>query len=222
MASKEIEIDYKRQVNLFNPRRYDMRVAVVGLGNIGSATALMLGRLGITELMVCDFDKVEVHNLTSQQYDVDDIGESKVSAIIKKLQAINPAVNVLGRDMRFRPGFVSGDILIVAIDSMEGRKEICAAIKKIPKADQPKLIIDGRVGGDQLEVYNCKSAQAWNKTFVDNPAQDPCGGRFICYVSSIIGGIITNQVKRFIKGDKLEKSIMMNVDTLQIVKNFEW
>lgn len=65
------------------------RVAVVGLGGLGSNIAVALTRLGISQLYLYDFDRVELSNLNRQYYFLDDIGQYKADALVKHLRQIN-------------------------------------------------------------------------------------------------------------------------------------
>ena len=68
------------------------RVAVVGLGGLGSNIAIMLTRMGIGYLHLIDFDKVDVSNLHRQQYFVEQIGLYKTEALANTLRKINPHI----------------------------------------------------------------------------------------------------------------------------------
>ena len=46
----------------------ESRVAVAGLGGLGSNTAVFLARAGIGHLHLIDFDKVDITNLNRQHY----------------------------------------------------------------------------------------------------------------------------------------------------------
>ena len=69
---------------------HNARVAVVGLGGLGSNIAVALTRLGIAQLYLYDFDRVELSNLNRQYYFLDDIGHYKADALVKHLLRINP------------------------------------------------------------------------------------------------------------------------------------
>lgn len=69
---------------------HNARVAVVGLGGLGSNIAVALTRLGVSNLYLYDFDKVELSNLNRQYYFLDDIGQYKADALVKHLRQINP------------------------------------------------------------------------------------------------------------------------------------
>ena len=69
---------------------HNARVAVVGLGGLGSNISVALTRLGIGQLYLYDFDKVELSNLNRQYYFLDNIGQYKADALVKHLRRINP------------------------------------------------------------------------------------------------------------------------------------
>ena len=70
------------------------RVAVVGLGGLGSNIAILLARMGISHLHLIDFDKVDVSNLHRQQYFLEQVGLCKTEALESTLRKINPYINL--------------------------------------------------------------------------------------------------------------------------------
>ncbi|MBX5328420.1 MAG: HesA/MoeB/ThiF family protein [Candidatus Bathyarchaeota archaeon] len=71
------------------------KVAVVGLGGLGTASSLYLALAGVGHLRLIDQDTVELHNLHRQVlYSVDDLSYPKVEVSAKRLKKINPLVNV--------------------------------------------------------------------------------------------------------------------------------
>lgn len=66
------------------------RVAVVGLGGLGSNVAMWLARMGVGHLWLMDFDRVEWTNLNRQYYFLEDVGAYKAEALLPKLQQVNP------------------------------------------------------------------------------------------------------------------------------------
>lgn len=156
-----------------------------------------------------------MHNLSSQSYFRDQLEKLKSEQLKEILKNINKNVSVLALSEKYNGDVNFGEILIIAVDTMTERERIW---KNLYKNDiRPEVIIDGRMGGPQLEIYTCKSLEEWKDTFVDNPAKDACGARCICYISMIIGALIANQVKRFIKGESFKKTILFNIDSLQLV-----
>src|SRR5436190_20183689 len=77
----------------------DSSVLVIGAGGLGSPIAMYLAAAGIGTLGVVDFDRVDVSNLQRQSLHTDgDVGRPKVESAGEHLRAINPTVDVGGRD----------------------------------------------------------------------------------------------------------------------------
>ena len=70
------------------------RVAVAGLGGLGSNVAFALARIGVGHLHLVDFDRVDLTNLNRQQYFLRHLGMEKTEALKQELQEINPYLDV--------------------------------------------------------------------------------------------------------------------------------
>lgn len=70
------------------------RVAVCGLGGLGSNIAIALARAGVGNLHLIDFDKVDISNLNRQQYFVKQLGMNKTEALAENLREIAPYCNI--------------------------------------------------------------------------------------------------------------------------------
>lgn len=68
------------------------KIALVGLGAIGSMVAISLAHTGISKIGLWDFDIVEPGNICRSAYSIKDVGESKVNAIASIIESINPFV----------------------------------------------------------------------------------------------------------------------------------
>jgi sulfur carrier protein ThiS adenylyltransferase len=79
------------------------RVAVAGLGGLGSNIAVMLARSGVGHLFLVDFDTVDTTNLNRQHYFIDHLGMKKTDAIQSILEKINPYLDVETRCVRVTP-----------------------------------------------------------------------------------------------------------------------
>ena len=71
------------------------KVAVAGLGGLGSNIAIMLARTGVGQLHLIDFDVVEPSNLNRQQYFIDDLSLNKTSAVKRQIKRINPYIKII-------------------------------------------------------------------------------------------------------------------------------
>lgn len=172
-------------------------------------------RLGLKNFIIYDYDKVEEHNLSSQAFTLKDIGKYKALSLKNKILEINKNAEVSIYKEKYTGEYCFSDILVIAVDSMKERKSICKELKKSDM--KPKLIVDGRMGGPQLEIYTFTSLEDWEETLFDNPSKDSCGARYICYISMIIGSLIANQIKRYIKSEKYKETILFNIDSLQMI-----
>jgi adenylyltransferase/sulfurtransferase len=72
------------------------KVLCVGTGGLGSPLALYLAAAGIGTLGLVDFDVVDASNLQRQIiHSTKDIGRKKIDSAAEKLNALNPALNVV-------------------------------------------------------------------------------------------------------------------------------
>src|SRR6516164_3823969 len=71
------------------------RALLIGAGGLGSPAALYLAAAGLGRIGLVDFDRVDASNLQRQVlYTTADVGASKALVAARKLQALNPDVDV--------------------------------------------------------------------------------------------------------------------------------
>lgn len=104
------------------------KVAILGLGGLGSNIAISLCRIGVGKLILVDYDVVEPSNLNRQQYFIDDIGKYKTEAIKESINRINPFIKVNTHNLYITKENMSFledvDIIIEAFDSPSCKAEI--------------------------------------------------------------------------------------------------
>ena len=70
-------------------------VLIVGTGGLGSPIALYLAAAGVGRIGLVDYDRVESSNLQRQViHSQDSVGESKVESARKRLQSLNPLIQI--------------------------------------------------------------------------------------------------------------------------------
>lgn len=85
----EFNIDGQRKLK-------SAKVLVVGTGGLGSPLLLYLTAAGVGTIGILDFDVVDDSNLQRQVlFSTDDIGESKAQAAKKRLEKLNPHINLV-------------------------------------------------------------------------------------------------------------------------------
>ena len=97
------------------------KVAIAGCGGLGSNIAVSLARVGVGNIILCDFDIVEPSNLNRQQYFISDIGKFKVCALKDILLRTNPFINIKKHKIYLDETNIEGifkeaDIIIEAFD----------------------------------------------------------------------------------------------------------
>lgn len=70
------------------------KVAIAGLGGLGSNIAVMLARSGIGTLFLVDFDIVDLSNLNRQSYFIRHLGMQKTEALQEELKEIQPYITI--------------------------------------------------------------------------------------------------------------------------------
>ncbi|MDT8390868.1 MAG: tRNA threonylcarbamoyladenosine dehydratase [Lentisphaeria bacterium] len=104
------------------------RVAVFGVGGVGSFAAEALARSGVGTLILTDFDTVRPSNINRQiPATIDTIGALKVDAMAARLRTINPDMTILSRPVRFCQSEADTllstgcDFVVDAIDSLSAK-----------------------------------------------------------------------------------------------------
>jgi adenylyltransferase/sulfurtransferase len=133
------------------------KVAVIGLGGLGTVSALYLTLAGIGYLRLVDQDTVELHNLHRQVlFSLSDLRYPKVEASAKRIKGINPEVEVEPIPENVNEGNIDEIIggmncIIDGLDNMRTRYVINrACVKhKIP------YVFAGAIGFEgNLSVFN--------------------------------------------------------------------
>lgn len=108
------------------------KVAVLGLGGLGSNIAISLSRVGVGEIVLVDYDVVEPSNLNRQQYFVKHIGMKKTEALKSLIKDINPFVKIKTKDIfvtKENIDFLKEyDIVIEAFDDPKNKAMICNTV----------------------------------------------------------------------------------------------
>lgn len=142
------------------------RVAIVGLGGLGSNIAVALTRLGISQLYLYDFDRVELSNLNRQYYFLDDIGQYKANALVKHLRRINPYTDLHAQVVKITAENIptllgSCDIICEALDDASGKAMLVSTVLST-WSDKKLVAASGIAGFGKAEEIISKKI---NKSF---------------------------------------------------------
>lgn len=114
------------------------KVAIFGLGGVGSYVAEGLVRAGIGHFLLIDHDTVDITNINRQLIaTMDTIGQYKVELVKKRILAINPQAIVETYPIFYKaedetiPLEKSIDYIVDAIDTVSAKISLIEAAKKI-------------------------------------------------------------------------------------------
>ncbi len=132
------------------------RVGIAGAGGLGSNCAVALARTGIGTLVIADFDKVELSNLSRQYYFIDQIGMMKTGALRDNLLRIRPQINVVIHQVKLNRGNISSifagcHVIVEAFDKSEMKEMLIESVqKKLPGV--PLIVGSGMAGWGKNEI----------------------------------------------------------------------
>ena len=93
------------------------KIAIIGLGAIGSQIAISLARSGCNYFGLWDNDTIEPGNICRSTYTLFDVGESKLCAVMNQLTSINPYLKIKphgcwgdNTDTNFPTNYSNGDL----------------------------------------------------------------------------------------------------------------
>ena len=206
--------DYWRQRDLYEPSNDRNAVLIVGAGSLGSYLAFGLCRMGVRNITITDFDKVEAYNLPNQFF-AESLAQPDIYKVLmlKKtldfmmpnntLQTLNDDIQT-SEDLHRR----TYNVIFVAVDSMRVRKWIWDHYK-----GKEVTIIDGRIGGEFANVYCIKTndSHAWQyydadieantDESIDKVAPLPCTATAVVDVAMAVSAEMIGRYRHLVKGN---------------------
>jgi len=133
----------------------DSTMLLIGMGGLGSPSAMYLAATGVGHLIIADFDQVELSNLQRQiVHHTDDIGKDKVDSAKEKMVAINPNIKVTTiKDLNvnnLNSWINKADVVLDGTDNFDTRFKVNKACveKKTPLVSAAVIRFEG-----QLSVF---------------------------------------------------------------------
>src|SRR5574344_1216322 len=83
-----------RHTKIVQDKLSKAKVAICGLGGLGSNIAIALARAGVGHLHLIDFDQVDLTNLNRQQYKIEYIGQYKTYALKEEIKEFSPYIEI--------------------------------------------------------------------------------------------------------------------------------
>lgn len=210
------------------PDTYPSTLAVmVGCGNLGSATALAMLRMGFQVFRLIDPDSVEPPNIATQQFNHGHIGMSKVSALAWGMASVrNPVVNggphirqhfsrieeldppLIMQPPNYRIPITRG-IVLALTDNLDSRRH--AYMDWCRSGCQSRLFIDARMAGEfflinavlpMVDGVDDPNRDAY-ESLLNNPPptyEAPCGASSLGSTGIVVAGFISTITRRWMNG----------------------
>jgi ubiquitin-like modifier-activating enzyme 5 len=140
----------------------EKRVAVVGIGGVGSVAAEMLTRCGVGGLLLYDYDRVELANMNRLFFRPEHAGMTKTDAAVRTLNEINPDVSLESYTMNITTvegyeSFVRSitgadgasrvDLILSCVDNYEARMTINQAALELGQTWMESGVSEDAVSG---------------------------------------------------------------------------
>jgi tRNA A37 threonylcarbamoyladenosine dehydratase len=130
---------------------HNARVAVVGVGGVGSWAVEALARSGVGNITLIDFDQIAISNVNRQIHALHStFGKAKVHALEERIRDINPACSVTAIEEFITEENVShllpAGAFDAVIDSCDNARAKAALIA-YARANQIALVVCGAAGG---------------------------------------------------------------------------
>jgi adenylyltransferase/sulfurtransferase len=168
----------------------DSTMLLIGVGGLGSPSAMYLAAAGVGHLIIADFDKVELSNLQRQViHHTDDIGEFKVDSAKAKMLSINPDVKITTvKDLsenNLNTWVDKSDIVLDGTDNFDTRFKINKACveQKTPLVSAAVIRFEGQLSvfkGYEVDkpCYQCLYSEEGNsdENCTDNGILAPVAG----------------------------------------------
>lgn len=178
----------KRQDPEINEILRKAKVSILGCGGLGSNIAIALARCGLGEIHIYDFDKVEYSNLNRQNFDLNDLGKSKVGQTKKRIEETIPYIRVYANNLLITKDNLceiseKTDIFIEAFDKKEMKRLVFDYF--LGQANKKLVMASGLSGLGDYDDIKIKKIE--NVTMIGDFRSTPNEGLYAPYI-----GIVAN------------------------------
>ncbi|RDH45653.1 HesA/MoeB/ThiF family protein [Zooshikella ganghwensis] len=210
MLSDEELLRYSRQIMLpevdiqGQEALAKSRVAIIGLGGLGSPVSMYLAAAGVGELVLVDFDQVDLSNLQRQiVHTSDSIGVDKVLSASKALKQLNPTTHIFTIKSKFTQAqlpdeILQADVIVDATDNFNTRyvlNRFCVRHKK-------PLVSGAAIGlSGQVTVFDSRqpNSPCYHCLYPEGHEEQPMTCSESGVLASVVGMIGTVQATEVIK-----------------------
>ncbi|GJM26220.1 MAG: hypothetical protein DHS20C16_26350 [Phycisphaerae bacterium] len=201
-----------RQRDIIPPERLaHYRATVIGAGSIGRNVASQLASIGIDSLHLVDPGVVAVENLACQGFDQDDLGRAKVEATADCCHRINPRMEILTEENRFRRSGAFGNAIFCCVDSIETRRFVWENA-----GEHAEIFLDGRMTAETIRIVTVGDAHGrdhFPRTLFapDRAHRGSCTNKSTIFASSIAAGLMVSNFSKFLRRLPIDCDMCINL-----------
>lgn len=199
------EMMYARHTPMLAKKFSKAKVAVAGLGGLGSNIAVSLARAGIGHIHLIDFDVVEPSNLNRQQYFISHLGIKKTQAMKDLILQINPYIKITCDNVKVTQDnigelFCDDDIICEAFDSPSSKATLVNGV--LCEFKDKKIVASSGMAG--IESSNSITTKKINDKFYicgDGETEAKEGRGLMSPRVMVCAGHQANMILRLINGE---------------------
>ncbi len=182
-------------------------VLIIGVGGLGTTASLFLANSGIGNIILNDYDSVDITNLPRQiLFNSDDLGKNKAEIAKKKLMQFNPNISVEALTEKLQENKLEEinlvvDVVLDCTDNLQSRlliNKVCIKSKK-PLISGAAIRYEGHIAVFRNDIaikscYNCLYQQE------DENTEDCEGSGIMAPVAGLVGTVMATEAIKILIG----------------------
>jgi len=205
----------------------ESKILLIGLGGLGSPISIYLAAAGVGELIIVDFDKVDLSNLQRQiLHKTRDINRLKIDSAKEHLLELNPNINIRTINKKLSENELiseakKSNVIIDASDNFDTRFLLnkISVKSKIPLVSGAAIRFEG-----QVTVFNPsqKSSPCYRCLYDENiSSEETCTANGVfAPLLGIVGSIQANEALKLVLnlGESIQGKLLL-IDALNMQFN---
>lgn len=162
------------------------KVGIIGCGALGSLCAMYLAAGGVGNIVMADFDTVDISNLQRQLFFTeDDLGKPKVAVLASRIKGINSDTELVAEELLVREenaGDLYGECDVI-VDGSDNPSTKLMTDRISARLGIPCVIAGVR--GFECQIMTCREGSVrYSDVFGNDPG---CNGFTPCSIGGVLG-----------------------------------